>query len=289
MDSARIAAWSAGGTREDFRGHSIYVRSTEGPGPVLVLLHGFPSSSYDFRLLLPLLGENATLTFDFTGFGLSDKPRGYGYSLFKQADLVEEMAERRFPGRAVFLVAHDMGTSVATELMARDIDGNGSLRLTGAVLFNGSIVLDRATLTPSQRLLRSRLGPIAARLSSERVFRQQFGSVFSVAHPLTREEAADQWELICRGGGRTLGHELIAYLDERIVHAPRWHGAIRDWERPFSLIWGMQDPVATTAVLDAVRDLRPGVTVAELPELGHYPQLEGPEQVAAAVREAVGG
>ena len=118
MVSPRIAEWSDGGRLEDFRGHSIYVRSVEGPGPVLVLLHGFPSSSYDFRLLLPLLGDNATLTFDFTGFGLSDKPRGYGYSLFKQADLVEEMVAHRFPGRDLFLVAHDMGTSVATELMA---------------------------------------------------------------------------------------------------------------------------------------------------------------------------
>ena len=116
---------------------------------------------------------------------------------------------------------------------------------------------------------------MAARLSSERFFRQQFGSVFSSAHPLTAEEADDQWELICRGGGRTLGHELIAYLDERIDHAPRWHGAIRDWERSFSLIWGMRDPVATTAVLEAVRDLRPGVPVDGAPRPRALPAARG--------------
>jgi pimeloyl-ACP methyl ester carboxylesterase len=287
MESERIAVWGAQGESEEFRGHSVHVRSYLGPGPVLLLLHGFPSSSYDFRHLLPLLGEHATLCLDFTGFGLSDKPRGYGYSLFKQADLVEEMVARRFPDREVFLVAHDMGTSVTTELLARDIDGTGSLQIAGAVLFNGSIVLDRATLTPSQRLLRSPLGPLAARLSNERVFRQQFGSVFSAAHPLTDAEAEDQWELICHGGGRTLGHELIAYLDERIVHAERWHGAIRDWPHNLSLIWGLQDPVATTEVLAALRDLRPGVPVTEFPELGHYPQLEDPARVAEAVRTAV--
>ena len=287
MKSQRVAAWQAEGEREPFRDHSVHVRSYLGPGPVLVLLHGFPSSSYDFRHLLPLIGDNATLTLDFTGFGLSDKPRGYGYSLFKQADLVEAMVARRFPDREVFLVAHDMGTSVATELIARDINGTGSIPLAGAVLFNGSIVLDRATLTPSQRLLRSPVGSLAARLSNERVFRQQFGSVFSAAHPLTGEEAEDQWELICHGGGRTLGHELIAYLDERITHADRWHGAIRDWPRNLSLIWGLQDPVATSEVLAALRDLRPGVHVTELPELGHYPQLEDPEQVADAIRAAL--
>ncbi len=96
--------------------------------PALILLHGFPSSSYDFRELMPLLGDHALLTFDFLGFGLSDKPAGHDYSLFGQADLVEELVRRHLPERSVFLVAHDMGTSVATELMARDLDGSGSDR-----------------------------------------------------------------------------------------------------------------------------------------------------------------
>ena len=285
--TSRVREWMAEGETERFGGHAVHVRSRAGSDPVLLLLHGFPSSSYDFRRLLPLLTDNATLTLDFLGFGLSDKPRGFGYSLLKQADLVEEIAARRFPGREVFLVAHDMGTSVATELLARDIDGREPLSLAGAVLFNGSIVLDRATLTPSQRLLRSRLGPLAARLSSERVFRQQFGSVFSADHPLSDEEAEDQWALVCHNGGRTMGHELIAYLDERVRHAERWHGAIARWPGDLSLIWGLRDPVATTAVLAALRELRPGIAVAELPELGHYPQLEDPERVAAAIRAAL--
>ena len=288
--TARVERWRSEGSTEDYEGHRVHVNARDrGDGPLLLLLHGFPSSSYDFRLLLPLLGQNATLTFDFTGFGLSEKPRGYGYSLFKQADLAEQMVGRRFPGRDVFLVAHDMGTSVATELMARDIDGTGNLQLRGALLFNGSIVLDSASLTWTQRLLRSSLGPLAARLSNQRTFRSQFGSLFSASHPLSEEEAADQWALICHDHGRTMGHELISYLDERIAHAERWHGAIRDWPGALSLAWGLQDPVATPAVLGALRDIRPGVPVTELEELGHYPQLEDPALVAEAVAAAVAG
>lgn len=287
--TVRVEAWRDAGTSEEFHDHRVFVSAREGrgEGPLLLLLHGFPSSSYDFRTLIPLLGDGPLLAFDFLGFGLSDKPRKLDYSLFMQADLAERLAARHFPGRDVVVVAHDMGTSVATELLARDIDGSGRLPLRAAILFNGSIVLDRASLTRGQRLLRSRIGGLAGRLSSERFFRREFAALFSDAHPLSDEEAADQWSLICHRGGQRLGHRLIAYLDERVAHADRWHGAIRDWPGALSLAWGLRDPVATTAVLAALRDLRPGIPVTELAELGHYPQIEDPVQVAEAVRAAV--
>jgi pimeloyl-ACP methyl ester carboxylesterase len=77
-------------------------------------------------------------------------------------------------------------------------------------------------------------------------------------------------------------------MDERIEHADRWHGAIRDW-KDLQLAWGLRDPVATTAVLAALRKLHPGVPVTELPDLGHYPQLEDPVRMAAVVAAAIEG
>jgi pimeloyl-ACP methyl ester carboxylesterase len=279
--------WQSRGEAERFRGHRIHVFERHGPDPLLLLLHGFPSSSYDWRAVLDQEPEHAVLAPDFLGFGLSSKPRDHVYSLLWQADLVEDLLKRRQSTRAVFVVAHDMGTSVATELMARDLEGRLDMELTGALLFNGSIVLERASLTPAQRLLRSRMGPLFARLSNERVFRQQFGALFSPQHPLDSQEAADQWSLIYHNGGRTLGHRLIHYLDERKRYAERWHGAVRDWEGPLSFAWGLQDPVATTAVLDALIELRPDAPVDRLPELGHYPQLEDPAAIVAALHDAL--
>jgi pimeloyl-ACP methyl ester carboxylesterase len=284
--SERVERWRARGTAERFREHEIFVVERTGSGAPLVLLHGFPSSSYDWRALLAELPDRHALAFDFLGFGFSDKPRDHVYSLGWQADLVEEVVRTRLGGGPAFVVAHDMGTSVATELFARDLEGALGFEIAGALLFNGSIVLDRASLTPSQKLLRSRLGPLAAKLSSERVFRHQFGSVFSDAHPLSDEEAADQWALICHNGGRTLGHRLVHYLEERERLTDRWHGAIRDWPGRLHLAWGLEDPVATTAVLDAVVELRPDVPVQRLPDLGHYPQIEDPRAMAEAVAQA---
>lgn len=294
--SARLREWRQSGRQERFRGHSIHVHAP-APGaapegsdaPLLVFLHGFPSSSFDFAPLLGELGPAGAgaLSFDFLGFGLSDKPREHTYSLLWQADLTAELIARHGAGRRVFLVAHDMGTSVATELLARDLAGRGSFELAGALLFNGSIVLASASLTWVQRLLRSPLGPFAARLSSERLFRSQFRGLFSAAHPIDEQELADQWSLITANDGHRLGDRLVYYLGERQRFAPRWHGAIRDWPARLSFAWGMEDPVATTRVLDSLRELRPEAPVSELAGLGHYPQIEAPVRVAAAVSAAL--
>jgi pimeloyl-ACP methyl ester carboxylesterase len=284
--TSRVSAWRERGRDEEFRGRRIHVFGRGGRGPLLLFLHGFPSSSYDWRTLLEVETEHAVLAPDFLGFGLSEKPRDHTYTLHWQADLVEELV-RRSDSTTVFLVAHDMGTSVANELMARDLEGTHEIEISGALLLNGSMVQGAASPTLAQRILRSPVGPLFSRLSSERVFRQQFGSLFSAAHPLTDEEAEDQWALICAGGGRTLNHKTIRYMEERYLWADRWHGALREWTKPLALAWGMRDPVATEKVLDAVLALRPAAPLTRLEDLGHYPQIEDPGRVGAALRAAL--
>jgi pimeloyl-ACP methyl ester carboxylesterase len=280
--------WQAGGQLVEVGGHRVFSRAAGGVAPGILFLHGYPSSSSDWRELLLLMGAHETACFDFLGFGLSDKPRDHVYSLFDQADLAEAMAAR-LDSRHVVLVAHDMGTSVATELLARDIEGRLPFPISSVLLLNGSMVLDRASLTSSQKLLRSPLGPLVARLSNERSFKAGFGRLFSPDHPLTEDEAADQWALLAYGGGNRILHKLIHYLRERVTYAERWHGALRDWPGELELAWGMRDPVSTGAVLDAVLQLRPAAPVTRFEELGHYPQLESSEAVASIVSRLAGG
>jgi pimeloyl-ACP methyl ester carboxylesterase len=279
----RVLDWRAGGEIEAVLDRRVFVRRQAGAGPLLLLLHGFPSSSYDWRGVLARLEGRAALALDFLGFGLSDKPRSFTYSLLRQADLVEQLVrDQREP---VIVVAHDMGTSVATELLARELTAGLGFRIGAALLFNGGMIVERASLTWAQRGLRSPLGPLLARLSIRRVFVSQFAGLFSAAHPLTDEEAEDQWALWQHAGGATLAHRLIHYIDERQRFAGRWLGAFRDWPGRLELLWGLRDPVATVNVLAGLRELRPSVSVRELPELGHYPQIEDPATVAEAIAE----
>ncbi len=286
MLTERVESWRASGKIDDVLGQRLFVRRREGDGPLVLLLHGFPSSSYDWRRLLQLRPELNALAFDCLGYGLSEKPADHVYALAGHADAAQELT-RRAGSPPVFVVGHDMGTSVATELMARDLRGELDFEMTGALLFNGSMLLHLAKPTVGQRILRSRLGPLASRLTTERGFRAQFSRVFSDAHPLSREEAADQWSLIAHNEGQRIGHLLVHYMAERERFTERWHGAIRDWPGPLTLTWGMRDPVARVKVLEGLRELRPGVPTIELPELAHYPQVEDPAAIAAVLDSEV--
>lgn len=276
MLPSRVSEWRDGGRRMSTGPGSVFVRSAPGDGATVLLLHGYPSSSFDYRGVIPHLGHRAWLTLDFLGFGLSDKPRPHRYSLLEQADIVQTVVTSATSGPVV-IIAHDMGTSVTTELIARDLQGRLPFELQRVVLTNGSVILHRASLRPVQKVLRSRLGPIVARFSNRATFVREFGRLFSPNHPLSPEEAEAQWALMAHDDGTRIAHLLISYLDERVRYADRWHGAVRDWPKPLSFLWALDDPVATTNVLDGLRELRPAADVVELPGVGHYPQVEVPE------------
>lgn len=284
----RVEAWRTGGQLVELGGHRLFVRELGGEGSPLLFLHGFPSSSYDWREVGALLAGRRMTTFDFLGLGLSDKPRSARYSLFDHADAVSAVVAR-FGGEPVTLVAHDMATSVATELLARDLEGRLPFALAGVLLLNGSIVIEAASLTAGQKLLRSPLGPLAARLTNERGFRRQFARIFSAEHALSEAEAEDQWSLLAYHGGHRILDRLCFYLSERVRYGPRWHGALRDWPGKLELAWAALDPVCTEAVLQAVLALRPDAPLTRLPALGHYPQLEDPLAVAQIVARFADG
>ncbi len=283
----RVETWREKGQLVDFRGHSIHTYYQPGEGPLIVLLHGFPTSSYDWRHLVQRMPGRAILAFDFLGFGLSDKPRDHNYTLSWQADLTEHLVKQFGDGSPVYVCAHDLGTSVGTELLARDMASELEFEMSGVLLFNGSILIERSNPTLAQKLLRGPLGPLATRFANEALFRRQLGSVFSERHPLSDQDAADNCSLMWFNDGNRLGHKLVSYMDERVIYAERWHGAINDWEGDLRLAWGMKDPVAVVEVLDGLLEMRPELPVIRLSDIGHYPQVEDPERFSAALAESM--
>ena len=100
--------------------NSIFVIDTEKDSPkeTLVILHGYPTSSFDYYKVLPELSKRyRVILHDHVGLGFSDKPIDYSYSLKDQATIALQLW-KQLELKKVTLLAHDYGTSVATEILA---------------------------------------------------------------------------------------------------------------------------------------------------------------------------
>jgi pimeloyl-ACP methyl ester carboxylesterase len=271
--SDRLQSWMASGRFTRVGAAEVWYR-VDGEGPWLVCLHGFPTSSRDWMWLLPLLsGHYRILIFDFPGYGLSDKDPARDFSLLSQCDVLEALCASL--GIEDFhLLAHDMGNSVACELLYRIEQAETPLSLHSVTLLNGGVYMDLHQPLPTQRLLRSPiLGPLTARLSSYRVFRHQYPRVY--AQPEDFDESH-------RGGLKILAR-IAGYMKERERMGERWTGPLERLRIPLQLIWGWEDAIAVSEIAQRLSRRNPCAQLIELPSVGHYPQLEAPERTAAAV------
>lgn len=284
-----LTRWRDTGLRFEFRSHSIFYQDaagTEGQ-PALLLIHGFPTSSWDWAgLWAPLRAHcGRVVAPDMLGFGYSDKPPRHTYSLLEQADLHEALLEQLGIGD-VHVLAHDYGVSVAQELLARHQERGGrGLKLRSVALLNGGLFPETHYPTVSQRLLRSPLGGIMVRLMHERRFSKAFGEVFGPKTKPSDIEMHDFWTLVSGNGGALAMRRLIRYIDERRLRRERWVGALQTTSVPLRLINGPVDPVSGAHMVVRYRELVPKADVVSLDGIGHYPQVEAPEATLRALLE----
>ncbi len=269
-------AWLAGGARVRLPGvgHTVFTR-WDGPvdGPVVTLLHGFPTSSHDWS---PVLGDLTgaglrVLSLDFLGYGDSDKPRGHGYRLVEQADVVEELWDLLGVQRRSLLVAHDYGVSVAQELLARPNE------LARVAWLNGGLYPDLHRPTALQTALVGPDGPALAPQITGEMFAAGLRAVLGRELPDTLLD--DLWAGASRRDGMHAWPGLLAYMAERRENEQRWVGALEAFAGDALFVWGPEDPVSGGHVVGRLRERLPRARVEVLEGVGHWPQLEAPELV----------
>lgn len=272
--------WVAGGRRIRLGSHNVFVRQ-DGPadGKPVTLIHGYPTSSYDWNHLIPgLVGADCRITsLDLLGFGASDKPRGHDNNLVEQASLVQAAWTHLGIGTTA-LVTHDMGVSVAQELLATD-----PARISRAAFLNGGLYPDVNRPPAIQRLFHGPLGRLLGPLFSERAFCSGMRRV--LGRPVSDAELHEMWLAISADRGATIQHRLVSYIDDRVANANRWTSALEAYPGPTLFIWGPADPVCGP-VLPRISDRVPGARITILdgePTTGHYPQVENPSAVLGAL------
>lgn len=287
-----LAEWKAGGEYHYYNEHQIFVREG-GRGDTLLLIHGFPTASWDWHRMWPQLTKKYhVIALDLLGFGFSAKPRNYPYSILDQADLIEQLlADKGIDHCSI--ISHDYGDTVAQELLARfnerQESGEIGLLIERLCLLNGGLFPEVHRPLLVQKILMSPLGPLVSRLFNRKKLGKNFKRIFGPKTQPTEAELDDFWILVAGNGGRYIFHRLIRYMAERVTHRKRWVGALQNTKVPLRFINGSADPISGQHMAKRYRELLPNPDVVELDQIGHFPLIEAQEAVLKHFLAFVGG
>ncbi|WP_438950362.1 alpha/beta fold hydrolase [Psychrobacter submarinus] len=284
-----LAQWRQQGELESINGQQIFTRTGgDKSAPALVLIHGYPSASWDWEGMWQALTQRYyVITLDMLGFGFSAKPKDARYLITEQADIFEYYLHK-LNITDYHILAHDYGDTVAQELLARQREGSAKQRIASVCLLNGGLFPETHKPVLIQKLLLSPLGPFVSKLITKRKFADNLRRIFGPNTPPTPEVVDSLWQLLNHNNGLAVMHKLIDYMPQRQQHRERWVEAIIESNVPVKLINGSKDPISGQHMAQRYRQLISNasnandVNVTELTQLGHYPQLEDAEAVTTA-------
>lgn len=251
----------------------------------LVVVHGFPTSSFDWAHLVDAMAERRRVVLvDLPGYGMSDKP-DTSYSIASSADAVTSVLDQLDIGELA-LLSHDMGDTVVGELLARNAEGTWPVHITRRVVTNGSIYIAMAQLTDGQLLLLDLPDEAAPQGPGPDLLAASLVATLAEGHRDT--DMSDHAALVCHSDGDRLLPRLIRYIEERRANEARFTGAIETHPAPLSVLWGPEDPIAVAAMADRLVAARPDAELRWIDGAGHYPQIEDPVAYLAALEDLLG-
>ena len=277
-----LKAWQSTGDFFTYGKHRLFYKKA-GQGPALLLLHGFPTASWDWHLIWqPLQKYFTVFTLDLLGFGFSDKPK-QNYLIHQQADIVIAfLSDQKVV--SYHLLAHDYGDIVAQEILARANKGvkikkNNAPKLLSLCLLNGGLFPETHHPLLVQKVLMSPIGWLVAKLFTKKKLQQNLEGIFGSNTQPTRKNITDFWTLMTHNQGKRVFHLLIRYMQQRKKYRSRWVGALQQTLIPIQLINGVADPISGAHMVDRYCELIPQPNVVTLEDIGQYPQIEAPEVV----------
>ena len=258
---------------------SFFSSDNKIPTETMVILHGYPTSSYDYYKVLPELSKHyRVIIHDHLGFGFSDKPLDYSYSLLDQADVALQLWQQ-LGVKKTHLLAHDYGTSVATEIIARNNNHELTIEIEKLTLCNGSMHIELSQLRTIQKLLKNKwLGKYVAKLTTYAIFSKNLRNVYFDKTKVSNNELKDMWMQLDYNEGRKVIHKLSQYINERYTYWDRWIGALKETNLQTNIVWAKNDPVAVPAIARLIATEISNNKLFWIENTGHFPMLENPDE-----------
>jgi pimeloyl-ACP methyl ester carboxylesterase len=270
--------------RDQYR---IYAREYGGEEPAIILMHGFPDNLHLYDRLVPYLWPpRRVLTFDFLGWGHSDKPSGYPYTAKNQLLDLDAVIKQRKLGQVV-LVAHD-----ASGPPAIDWALNNATQTASLILLN-TYYCEMLTLKPPEAIwlfstpVVRNVARFVSRLFNYWIFRRMYG--WQVGGFFRDAEVRDEFVPLlyqqfdavpsARPAFYRLNEDLLPTVRSRSKMIPR----LKEFRQPVRIIFGDADPYLNKGVAQTFHEMFPTSDLFLLPGARHFVQMDEPKEVARLI------
>jgi pimeloyl-ACP methyl ester carboxylesterase len=267
--------------------HRIYVREYAGEEPTIILMHGFPDNLHLYDRLIPYLSPSRRIvTFDFLGWGDSDKPLGYPYTA-KNQEVDLDTVIKQLKLAQVVLVAHDASGPPAIDWALNHPD-----QVAALVLLN-TYYCEMPTLkapeaiwlfsTPLVRNVARLISSMFDYLIFRRMYWWQVGKFFRDAE--IRNEFVpllyQQFDALpsTRPAFLRLNEDLLPTIRSRSKIAFK----LKEFRKPVRIIFGDADPYLNKGVAQKFHELFPASDLFLLPGARHFVQMDEPAEVARLI------
>lgn len=283
LPSISLEDWHTDGETFNFRRHEIFFKSA-GPkdAPALLLLHGFPTCSWDYAWIWEsLIRDFRVIVPDLLDYGWSVNRFSRPQSIMDQADMIESLLE--FQGiKSLHILAHDVGDTVAQELLARRQYKTLGAAIKSLVFLNGGMLPHLHRPRPIQTLFSGPLGSLLSRFVTQDSMTKGLAAVFGADTQPSAALNEAFWSAIIGVNDKRAISRRLRYMAERRQNADRWVGALVQPDVPMMLINGTADPVSGAHAADGFDELVKHAEIVRLDGIGHFPQIEAPAETLAA-------
>jgi len=264
----------------------FYREAGPADAPVLLLLHGFPTSSFQYRELIPRLADNfRVIAPDFPGFGFTEVPaaRNYKYTFDAMANTILAFTDTlRLARYALYIFDYGAPTGLRLamahpERVSAIVSQNGNAYEEG--LGDAWAPIQRYWREPSvenREVLRDALSPEG--------LRSQYTDGVPNPHRIAPEGYTLDAAMIQRPGNMDIQLDLFLDYANNVKLYPAFQEYFRKFKPPLLAIWGKNDPFFIPPGAQAYLRDNPNATV-QLLDTGHFALETHVEEIAHAIRE----
>lgn len=282
---SEVQQWLDEGNFITHNGNKIFY-NVFGTGSPLLILHGYPYSSFEWKETINELSQaHRVIVFDLLGMGFSDKPKNHRYSYEEHCEIVSTLLNALSVAE-VHILAHDMGVSVAQELIAKDAAGGNNFKINSIAFMNGGLFMDTYKPRFIQRLLSQSpgfVGKFVSKAISKKMVNKSVKALFGTHTQPSDAYLNKQWEILNFNDGKSISYLIGRLVFDKFAYQSRWIAAMQKTNIPLCYICGPADPNSGEHMAKRYEELIANSKVYRLEKhIGHWPMLEDRQEALNA-------